>query len=204
MTYLKATLIASAAMALMASPAIAGEKMHKDHMKTTATTQVNYDLAKSLSSEERMAWESKVKANMSAEKKAKWATYSAAEQEMWMDKKIAKMMTKQMTSPATLTPTRTATSKNAEAMKVNDTIGEIIQADGDADPEADRKLLMASGQQMAKSTLIAKESDNKVSNNAIVVPTVGTNVLTTVACPVGTTAQSDMTCLVTGNYEPMS
>lgn len=204
MTYLKTTLIASAALALSASPALAGEKMHKDHMKTTATTQVNYDLAKNLSAEERMAWETKVKANMSAEKKAKWATYSADDQEKWMNKKIAKMMTKQMTSPATITTTSTTSLKGAEAMKVNDTIGEIIQADGDADPEADRKLLMASGKQVAKSRLIAKESDNKASNNAIVVPTVGTNVLTTVACPVGTTAQPDMTCLVTGDYEPTS
>lgn len=204
MTYLKTTLIASAAIALTATPALAGEKMHSNHMKTTATTQVNYDLVNTLSAQDRAAWETKVMANMSAEKKAKWATYSSAEQDMWMDKKIAKMMTKDMTPPATITTTSASTVQGADAMKVNDTIGEILQADGDADPEADRKLLMADGEQMKKSTLIRKESDNTAANNAIVVPTLGTNVLTTVACPVGTTAQPDMTCLVTGNYDPMS
>ena len=204
MTYFKTTLIASAALALTATPAFAGEKMHSDHMKTTATTQVNYDLAKTLSAEDRMAWETKVKANMSAEKRAKWATYSSAEQEMWMDKKIAKMMTKDMASSAMIAPAATTSVQGAEAMKVNDTIGEILQADGDADPEADRKLLMADGKQMKKSTLIMKESDNSAANNAIVVPTVGTNILTTVACPVGTTAQPNMTCLVTGDYSPVS
>lgn len=204
MTNLKTTLIASAAIILTASPAFAGDMMKKDTMKATATTQVNYDLVKTLSANERMAWEAKVKASMSDEKKAKWATYSAAEQDKWMDKKIAKMMTKDMTSTATITPTSTTTVQGAEAMKVNDTVGEILQADGDADPEADRKLLMANGEQMAKSTLIAKESDNSIANNAIVVPTVGSNVLTTVSCPVGTTAQPDMTCHVTGNYDPTS
>ena len=204
MTYFKTTLIASAALALTATPAFAGDKMHSNHVKTTATTQANYDIAKTLSAADRMAWEAKVKANMSDEKKAKWATYSAAEQNMWMDKKIAKMMTQNMTSSAMIAPAATTSVQGAEAMKVNDTIGEILQADGDADPEADRKLLMANGKQMKKSTLIMKESDNSAANNAIVVPTIGSNVLTTVACPVGTTAKPDMTCHVTGNYDPRS
>lgn len=203
MTNLKTTLIASAAVILSASPALAGDMTKKDHPKTTATTQVNYDLVKSLSAQDRIAWEAKVKAQMSNEKKAKWGTYSAAEQEKWMDKKIAKMMSKEMTSTATFTPTKT-TMQDAEAMKINDTVGEILQADGDPDPEADRKLLMANGDQMAKATLIAKESDNNIANNAIVVPTIGSNVLTTVSCPVGTTAQPDMTCHVTGDYDPTS
>ena len=101
--------------------------------------------------------------------------------------------------------TTSATSvTDAEAMKINDTIGEVLQADGDADPEADRKLLMSNGDQMTKAKLKMMDSDNIAANNAIVVPTIGSNVLTTVACPVGTTAQPDMTCHVTGNYNPTS
>jgi len=100
--------------------------------------------------------------------------------------------------------TYTQSVTDAEAMKINDTIGEVLQADGDADPEADRKLLMSNGDQMTKAKLKMMDSDNIAANNAIVVPTIGSNVLTTVACPVGTTAQPDMTCHVTGNYNPTS
>jgi hypothetical protein len=204
MTYLKTTLIASAAITLMATPALAGEKMHKDHMtKAQATSQ--YNAVATLSPTDRLAWESKARAKMSPEKQAKWATYSEEERVMWMDKKIGKMMIAESAAASTtkVLPA-TPSYQDAEMMKRNDTIGEIIQADGDADPEADRKLLMASGKQMKKSTLAMKESDGTVMNNAIVVPTVGTDVLTTVSCPVGTTAQVDMTCLVTGNFVPTS
>ena len=110
----------------------------------------------------------------------------------------------QVLSTTDIAPVIPVTYSEAEAMKRNDTIGEILQADGDADSEADRKLLMANGDQMSKSKLIMKESDNNAANNAIVVPTLGTNILTTVSCPVGTTAKPDMTCHVTGNYKPMS
>lgn len=203
MTYLKTALIASAAIALSASPAFAGEKMHKDHMKTKVHASAAHDMVSNLSASERMVWETKVKASMSDEKKAKWATYSDEKRHMWMDKKIMKMM-KAETSDNSKIINTTATYKGAEMMKRNDTVGEILQADGDADPEADRKLLMSNGNQMKKSVLIAKEMDNRAANNAIVVPTVNSNVLTTVSCPVGTTAQPDMTCHITGDYQPTS
>ena len=202
MTYLKTTLIASAAFAFMATPAFAGEKMHNDHMtKTQASTA--YSAAAALSPSDRLAWETKVMSKMSDEKKAKWATYPAEKREMWMNKKITKMMQADASSMGAV-KSMPAAYDRAEAMKRNDTIGEILQADGDADPEADRKLLMSNGDQMKKSTLIMKESDNMAANNAIVVPTVNSKVLTTVSCPVGTTAQPDMTCLVTGDYSPNS
>lgn len=204
MTYLKTALIASVAIAFSSVPAFAGENMHKDHMNAKTYTQVNYDLASNLSAADRLTWETKVKANMSDAKKAKWATLTSTEQDMWMNKKIAKMMTKQMSSPTMIKTTSATSVTDAEAMKINDTIGEVLQADGDADPEADRKLLMSNGDQMTKAKLKMMDSDNIAANNAIVVPTIGSNVLTTVACPVGTTAQPDMTCHVTGNYNPTS
>jgi len=203
MTYLKTALIASAAIALTATPALAGEKMHKDHMKTTAQSTSTHNAVANLSAADRMIWETKIKASMSDQKKAKWSTYSEADQKAWMDKKIAKKMMKSNVMMENTTAT-SVSYQGAEAMKRNDTIGEILQADGDAYPEADRKLLMSNGDQMKKSVLIAKETDKRAANNAIVVPTVDSNALTTVSCPVGTTAQPDMTCHVTGNYDPTS
>lgn len=200
MTNLRKILIASAAtVAFTASPAFAGDKMHKDYTAKTHSA-ATHNIVANLTPNERMAWETKVKANMSAEKKAKWATYSEEKQEMWMDKKITKMMSAE-TMPSMATPTK---YQNTEGRLPNETVGKILQADGDADPETDRKLLMSNGDQMKKSKLVLKDNDNTASNNAIVVPTVESNVLTTVACPVGTTAQPDMTCLVTGNYAPTS
>jgi len=201
MTYFKTALIASAATALFATPAFAGDMMKSSTV--TSQTTATYDAATPLTAEQRLTWETKIKANMSDKKKAKWATLTEAEQKMWMDKKIAKKMTAVSTDTSTIVDT-SISYQDAEDMKRNDTIGEILQADGDADPERDRKLLMSNGDQMKKSTLIMKESDNNVANNAIVVPTLGTNVLTTVSCPVGTTAKPDMTCHVTGDYKPTS
>ncbi|WP_026942446.1 hypothetical protein [Hellea balneolensis] len=200
MTYLRQILIVSAAsLAFTASPALAGDKTHKDHMKKTHVTATHSAIA-DLTPSERTAWETKIKANMSAEKQAKWATYSEDKQRMWMDKKIMKMMSADA-SQMKESPTN---YQNAEKMLRNDTAGEILQADGDADPETDRKLLMSNGKQMTKSKLIIKDSDNRAANNAIAVPAINSDILTTVSCPVGTTAQPDMTCLVTGNYAPTS
>jgi len=41
------------------------------------------------------------------------------------------------------------------------------------------------------------DSDNRIDNNAIVVPS-SSGAITTVSCPIGTTAKPDMTCHVTG------
>jgi len=203
MTNLKQILIASATIvAFSASPALAGEKMHKDHMVKTQTSAAQNVVA-NLSPMERMAWETKVKANMSTEKQAKWASYSEEKRAMWMDKKITKMMSAEATGSVPSMATNVNYDSSVSTLR-NDTVGEILQADGDADPETDRKLLMSNGDQMTKAKLIMKDSDNRASNNAIVVPTVDSNILTTVSCPVGTTAQPDMTCMVTGNYNPTS
>ncbi|NNC37731.1 MAG: hypothetical protein EX271_01540 [Acidimicrobiales bacterium] len=83
---------------------------------------------------------------------------------------------------------------------VNDTVGEVLQSNGDILPEADNDALMAAGTERNKDVLISVESDNEIASNAIVVPTIDAKPVTTVTCPVGTTAQPDMTCLITGNY----
>ena len=203
MTYFKSTLIASvAAMSFIASPALAGEKMHKDHTAKTHAA-ATHDAAASLTTTERAAWETKVKSSMSAEKQAKWATYSDEKRQMWMNKKINKMMKAEAMGSMKPMPTSAAYQNEASSLS-NNKVGQILQADGDMNSETDRKLLMSNGDQMTKAKLITQDSDNRASNNAIVVPTVGSNVLTTVSCPVGTTAQADMTCLVTGNYMPSS
>ena len=202
MTYLKTTFIATTAAALFSAPALAGD-MSFISADSKLEAKSSYSAGANLMPEQRMMWEAKVKAKMSESKKAKWATMTDAEQRMWMDKKISKMMAKDIAS-ARVTTTSAMSSPATQNTLANDTVGEILQADGDADPEADKKLLMANGDQVKKSVLIAKESDNSAANNAIVVPTVGSEILTTVSCPVGTTAQPNMTCLVTGNYEPVS
>ena len=169
--------------------------------------QINWNASEkkmmSLTSAERSMWESKIKANMNAEHEAKWAAASAEDQRKWMDKKITKKIYANAAAHTDARIINTSTVTGAEAMKRNDTIGEILQADGEPDPQMDREVLMSQGHQNTKGELKRLEGDNNVKNNAIVVPTVeNPNVLTTVSCPVGTTAQPDMTCLVTGDYRP--
>lgn len=98
-----------------------------------------------------------------------------------------------MTTEDEKTPTQEA--------KTYDTVDEILQSNGTIKPEADRKVLMSNGTEKRKSVLVRQESDNEIANNAIVVPALNAKAITTVACPVGTTAQPDMTCLVTGNFK---
>ncbi|MDA8708343.1 hypothetical protein N9M10_03120 [Hellea sp.] len=206
MKHIKSTLIASAALfAFAASPALAGDKAYKNQASVTPTA-ASFDAVANLSAADRMTWETKIKANMSAEKKAKWATLTTAEQNALMDKKIAKKMTKASmatTTQVTATPNDSTQvlSSSEEAM-----IGKVLQTEGEPAAMNDKKLLMADGERIEKSKLIAVEADNNAANNAIVVPTVGAGpeVLTTVACPIGTTAQPDMTCHVTGDYQPSS
>lgn len=90
---------------------------------------------------------------------------------------------------------------NAKAVtKKNDTVGEILQADGQADTQSDYELLTHDGDMLTKTEAIVMDSDKRIADNAIVVPS-STGAITTVNCPIGTTAQPDMTCHVTGNYD---
>jgi hypothetical protein len=89
------------------------------------------------------------------------------------------------------------TSASSVKATIEDPIGKILQADGQ--PESDFELLTHDGDMITKSMARALDSDNNIRNNAIVVPS-SSGDLTTVSCPIGTTAQVDMTCLVTGNF----
>lgn len=89
----------------------------------------------------------------------------------------------------------------SQEAKTYDTVDELLQSNGESTPDMDQKILMTNGEEKKKSVLIRQESDDDIANNAIVVPALNSDAITTVACPVGTTAQPDMTCLVTGNFK---
>lgn len=87
-------------------------------------------------------------------------------------------------------------------MSNKDRIDHILQSNETMEStNADDPLLMSDGDLVSDDRLRMKDSDNEIENNMIVVPTVGSSLVTTVACPVGTTAQANGTCLITGNYQ---
>ena len=108
----------------------------------------------------------------------------------------AKIMTKTTVTSSAVTPEIGGVVNT----KANDTIGEVLQADGQPDTQADFELLTHDGDMLTKTEARMMDSDNKIANNAIVVPS-SAGAITTVSCPIGTTAQPNMTCLVTGNYD---
>lgn len=91
---------------------------------------------------------------------------------------------------ATVTPTA-----------ANDTIGEILQADGLPTTNNDRDILTYDGDLLTTSKARMLDGDKMIKNNAIVVPG-SDGTLTTVNCPAGTVAKIDMTCHATGEFEP--
>lgn len=85
-------------------------------------------------------------------------------------------------------------------VKINDTVGEILQADGEPSIQSDEDIIVMDDT-VNENAFRAADDDGMVADNAIVVP--GSNgTLSTVTCPAGTTAQADMTCLITGDYKP--
>ncbi|WP_298913536.1 hypothetical protein [uncultured Algimonas sp.] len=84
--------------------------------------------------------------------------------------------------------------------KVNDTVGEILQADGEPSMQSDDDIIVMDDT-VDEAIFRAADDDGMIADNAIVVP--GSNdTLSTVTCPAGTTAQPDMTCMITGDYTP--
>ncbi len=83
-------------------------------------------------------------------------------------------------------------------------VGDILQSNETniERAENDDKLLLSNGKAIQEGTIDSAEGDMTVLDNAIIVPTTDGEFATTVACPIGTTAQADMTCLVTGDYNP--
>lgn len=83
--------------------------------------------------------------------------------------------------------------------KINDTVGEILQADGEPSIQSDGEVVMADGHTV-DADILRVADDGMTLDNAIAVPG-SNNTVTTVMCPAGTTAQVDMTCLITGDYD---
>jgi hypothetical protein len=83
--------------------------------------------------------------------------------------------------------------------KVNNTVGEVLQADGEPSIQSDDDVVMADGHTVDEDVVKAA-GEASLADNAIVVPG-SADTVTTVSCPVGTTAQADMTCLITGEYD---
>lgn len=107
-------------------------------------------------------------------------------------------------SKTTVTMTETETEvRGAVEMnpaKVNDTVGEILQADGEPSIQSDEDIIVMDDT-VNEDVFRSADDDSMIADNAIVVP--GSNgTLTTITCPAGTTAQADMTCLITGDYQP--
>ena len=216
MTYFKKIAAASAlAIVFSGSSALAGD-MHSKKANSDVMTKASYDTM-TPEQRERKQLKMMVKSDMTEAQKEYWSTLSADEQKSWMNTAIEKQKRSMIADNSTEWNTNsmstdslnieavvTQTSSNAEMMKVNDTVGEFLQADGEPDVQTDREILMSNGDQMTKSKVTALEKDGQVKNNIIAVPTLNSNVVTTVSCPVGTTAQTDMTCLVTGDYESNS
>jgi len=91
-------------------------------------------------------------------------------------------------------------SAEMDPSKVNDTAGEILQADGEPSMQSDDDIIVED-YTIEDEDFRAADDDGMIADNAIVVPgSAGT--LTTVTCPAGTTAQVDMTCMITGDYSP--
>jgi len=216
MTYFKKIAAASAlAIVFSGSSSLAGD-MHSKKANSDVMTKASYDTM-TLEKRERKQLKMMVKSDMTEAQKEYWSTLSADEQKSWMNTAIEKQKRSMIADNSTEWNTNsmstdslnteavvTQTSSNDEMMKVNGTVGEFLQADGEPDVQTDREILMSNGDQMTKSKVTALETDGQVKNNIIAVPTLNSNVVTTVSCPVGTTAQIDMTCLVTGDYESNS
>tara|TARA_R110002020_G_scaffold47304_5_gene134637 strand:+ start:406 stop:963 length:558 start_codon:yes stop_codon:yes gene_type:complete len=185
MTYFKPILFSAAAALAFATPAFAdhhksGDKMMKDAqhkaMKHKMEKPDNWD---TLSEAEQKAW-----------KKTHWKSHSMKSDHVTSDKSME--------------------MENTEvrgAVLENKSTGEILQSNETnvSRISGDDKLLMSEGDVKEPAAINMQENPSTAKDNAIVVPTEDNpNLATTVTCPAGTTAQPDMTCHVTGDYEPDS
>ncbi len=111
---------------------------------------------------------------------------------------------KKIETEAATTMTMNTDVMNAEARmdpsKVNDTVGEVLQADGQPSIQSDDEIIVAGEDTIEDDAFRAEDDDGRIADNAIVVPG-SADTITTVSCPAGTEAQVDMTCLITGDYE---
>lgn len=195
MSYFRKLSAASALASLFcATTALAGD-MYDAKKETKSEQAKTYQMMDvRVTAEERPMLMKSVKSNMTEAQKSQWKSLDESARVKWMNAAILAEKRRLMYSEYT----------EAEAMKVNDTAGEILQSDAEPDVQSDREVLMYDGRQMTKENLVVSEGDNTAADNTITVPSPTSDAITTVACPVGTTAQPDMTCLVTGDFEPVS
>ncbi|GHA98893.1 hypothetical protein GCM10009069_22310 [Algimonas arctica] len=180
MTYLK-TILATAAAVAIAAPAFAAdnhqEKKHDPDMKVKATATMTDDNVAMMKKKQMDEMRKKHMESMSMDTKADM--HMKTEGHMHIDGEMTTDM---------------------HPSKVNDTVGEILQADGEPSIQSDDDIIVED-YTIEDEEFRAADDDGMIADNAIVVPgSAGT--ITTVTCPAGTTAQPDMTCMITGEYEP--
>jgi len=218
MTYFNKIAAASAlALILTSGSAIAGD--YKEKTKSNVMTDATQGM--SLKMKERKQLKKMVKSNMTADEKASWATLSKSEQTEWMntaieaqkrkmiadnalDGKTNKIISAREVTKSNMISSEANMRPNEKMLNVNDTVGEYIQSGGEARIQANNKILMSDGRKVTKTKVMMSETDNAIRNNVIAVPTTDADIVTSVSCPIGTTAQADMTCLITGDYEANS
>lgn len=121
-----------------------------------------------------------------------------------MTKKAKKMAKDKMKSEAkTMAKTKMKSEGKAmmatEGEAMMETAGEILQSGEEVTAPADKELMMSEGDVEPKAVVVATEGEMALEGKTIVVPG-SSDTVTTVTCPEGTTAQADMTCMITGDF----
>ena len=195
MTYFKTALVSAAALAV-AAPALAdhhGDKKQDADAQHTAQTMMETNTQLREGNYQSKVPMTDSDAEMMKKKKSKMHDRS---DKAMMDTDYQRRTT--MTEAETQTEVRGAVEMNS--VKMNDTVGEVLQADGEPSIQSDEDIIVMDDT-VNENAFRAADDDGMVADNAIVVP--GSNdTVSTVTCPAGTTAQADMTCLITGDYEP--
>jgi len=195
MTYLKTTLISAAAIALAAPAFAADGHMEKKHdamvkVKTTATmTDQEVAMMKKMQMDAMRKKHMESMGMTTATSVEMDTTTTMHTDKMHMDKMHDEKMHSDKMHKDGMHPS-----------KVNDTVGEILQADGEPSIQSDQEIIVED-YTITEAKFRSADDDGMIKDNAIVVPGSG-GTTTTVTCPAGTTAQTDMTCMVTGDYMP--
>jgi len=87
-------------------------------------------------------------------------------------------------------------------MDSEDRVGQILQTDNMAGKDSPgEEVMMYDGEVEDKMVVKAEDDDGQIKDNAVVVPSLTSETITTVTCPPGTEAQENMTCLITGDFD---
>lgn len=169
-----------------------GEHMMKDGdhmMKGDGMMKSDTSMQTTMTSAQRMDAEKKIISAMSKKERKAYMKMAPDGRKAMMNKKL----------------TGDYMAHSSIMMSDTMTTGEVLQMNEPKNPTmGDGDVLMSDGRTIDADRVMAmesKDSDGMIKNNAIVVPTVNNQAITTVSCPVGTTAQTNGTCLITGNYK---